>query len=164
MAHPKVRFGTPVATHIGHVHLIDKVYLYWSFDRYRLAAMWKCGATSHDVRLLAAPVSSRRECPRCDIPSWVTGDPMVYFARRDGLIKIGCSREPHNRMRTLKAEPILAIPGGRSDEKALHQRFAHLQHLVGSEREWFDPGADLLDHIASLSVATRAADHPGEAS
>lgn len=67
----------------------------------------------------------------------------VYFAERDGLIKIGWSRSVPARMYALKAKLIGAVKGERLEEIAFHARFNHL-HVRG---EWFRPGDDLRAYI-----------------
>lgn len=73
-------------------------------------------------------------------------DRFVYFAERDGLIKIGCSALPRSRTRNLGAHLIITIPGDFALERALHHRFAGSQ----AHGEWFHPTFDLL---AFVSVA-----------
>jgi predicted DNA-binding protein len=67
----------------------------------------------------------------------------VYFAERDGLIKIGWSYNVPNRIMALRAELIGAIPGDRSIESSVHARFEHLR----VHGEWFRPEVDLLAYI-----------------
>ncbi len=76
----------------------------------------------------------------------------IVQAGRRGPIKIGVSRDFMDRVRTLgylhKAHMMFlaVIDGGFKDEKALHQRFAHL--ALGGE--WFAPGDDLMAYVDSL--------------
>lgn len=71
----------------------------------------------------------------------------VYFAQcvSTSLVKIGYTRDPDRRMQELKtASPggvtLLAYyRGGRSDEKALHDRFADLRR----HGEWFEPTLEM---------------------
>lgn len=67
----------------------------------------------------------------------------VYFAQRDGLIKIGWSKSVPYRMISLRAKLIGAEPGERAREASLHKRFSHLR----VHGEWFNPGEDLLEYI-----------------
>jgi hypothetical protein len=77
--------------------------------------------------------------------------PVVYFVLNleNGLIKIGTSRNLGDRMVCLRVEYkaplkiISTIPGGLSEEKRLHLRFAHER----VEREWFTVSTRLLDYI-----------------
>lgn len=76
---------------------------------------------------------------------------MIYFASIDGgPIKIGYSFNVETRMEQLSAHygrpvSILAtMPGGRAEERALHQRFAHLR-LGRSEQ--FQPARELMSFI-----------------
>jgi T5orf172 domain len=73
----------------------------------------------------------------------------IYFLqRRDGLIKIGTTRDIGKRVRALqKSHGILAIlktiEGGLAEERAIHRRFKR-HHEFG---EWFRPEAELLSFI-----------------
>lgn len=78
-------------------------------------------------------------------------DRFVYFiqAGENGPIKIGMSLDPVKRMACLqvsrneKLRLLAVMVGGRSSEKALHQRFKNLR-LSG---EWFRPKKSLLAFI-----------------
>ena len=75
----------------------------------------------------------------------------VYFAQRRqrGLIKIGWSRSVETRLRMVKAKLLLgAVPGGRSVETEIHDRFAHLR----VRGEWFKPAKELLDYTSSIRL------------
>jgi hypothetical protein len=74
----------------------------------------------------------------------------VYFAEREGLIKIGCSKSVKHRVLSLSAKLLGSIPGGRREEKEAHSLFAHLR----VRGEWFSPGEDLL-----LYIKTHAQEH-----
>lgn len=81
--------------------------------------------------------------------------PLVYFARRERLIKIGWTSRLQRRMRALGARPLAIETGDYIRERQLHQRFAHLL-VVGDEavgREWFHPGPDLIAYMNELRVA-----------
>lgn len=79
---------------------------------------------------------------------------VVYLVRAGdaGPIKIGYATNFARRLKELQFfnhEPLTAlavIPGGRSQEHMLHERFAHLR-IHG---EWFRPGVDLLAFVATL--------------
>lgn len=73
--------------------------------------------------------------------------PAVYYLQMNDKIKIGFTTALKTRLRTFHAQPadLLALePGGRAEEHARHQQFAHLR-LAGTEL--FTPEADLLDHV-----------------
>jgi len=77
----------------------------------------------------------------------------VYFIRRpDGLIKIGFSKDPQSRRSALAGqsgvmlEMLATKPGDRSEEQALHRRFA--AHRVTGE--WFRPAPELCEYIADI--------------
>lgn len=77
---------------------------------------------------------------------------MVYFVQPidGGPIKIGCSRDVPTRIQQLESHygcrlALLAtMEGGRSEERAIHERFAHLRF---GRTEQFQPGPDLMDFI-----------------
>ena len=74
----------------------------------------------------------------------------VYFVRRDdGCIKIGYSGHPNIRVSQLRGEHgdlgVLALmPGGRTEEAALHDKFASLR--IG-KTEWFRPEPPLVTFV-----------------
>jgi hypothetical protein len=70
----------------------------------------------------------------------------VYFAERQGQIKIGISLVPEERCRQLRARLLATEPGGRGREWQLHLLFA--EHRI--DGEWFKPAPELLEHIAHL--------------
>lgn len=87
--------------------------------------------------------------------------PVVYFAERDNLIKIGYSDSLSRRLSGLAHEPtgpgaaitgdvqlLAAIPGDRKMERRLHERFA-AQRVV---REWFSPSPELNELITELAL------------
>lgn len=80
---------------------------------------------------------------------------MIYFIRRPdgGRIKIGNTLRLSARLRELTAEhgpglEVMAVTDGSFDrERALHGRFAGLRVDGNGQREWFEPGDDLVDFI-----------------
>lgn len=79
----------------------------------------------------------------------------VYFAQVGDRIKIRWSRNVATRVATLQtanADPIhllATIPGARSLERQLHERFA----AARVSGEWFEATPDLLAYIGSLQGA-----------
>lgn len=89
----------------------------------------------------------------------------VYFVSCQQYIKIGHSVDPEKRLKSLKmsgngtkaprgidlweAELLHTAPGGQSEEKKLHEQFAHLR----ADGEWFHAAPELLQHIESISAA-----------
>lgn len=73
----------------------------------------------------------------------------VYFAQRKagGLIKIGWSRSVKLRVGAVRAKLIGAIPGGRTEEKVIHKRFARLR----VRGEWFRPGRELTTYVQNMA-------------
>jgi hypothetical protein len=85
----------------------------------------------------------------------------VYFIRCGDSIKIGFSKNPWSRLSSLKTgspgNPQLLgyMPGSLDDERAAHEKFAHLRE----NREWFRAEPDLLDFIATVATTC-----PGQSS
>lgn len=83
---------------------------------------------------------------------------MVYFFQllSGGPIKIGftSSKSPKNRLANLQtahAEQLICLATTMShEEKALHERFAHLR----LEGEWFTPSVSLLAWIQANALVT----------
>lgn len=81
----------------------------------------------------------------------VTAKGHVYFIQQGGAgsIKIGYSKNPTQRLMGLQtghSEPLhmrAMAPGSMAQERALHDRFAHLR-VSG---EWFRPGEDLIAYM-----------------
>jgi len=77
---------------------------------------------------------------------------MIYFLQSTtgGTIKIGHSVDVDARRIQLEAhygQPLALLatmPGGRPEERAIHERFSHLRY---GQTEQFHPAADLLDFI-----------------
>lgn len=79
-------------------------------------------------------------------------DSVVYYIRRGEHIKIGRTIDFRSRMSALRPDVVLAIePGGHEVETARHRQFRehHVRDHPGGV-EWFQPGGDLLAHIASV--------------
>jgi hypothetical protein len=73
----------------------------------------------------------------------------IYFISGAGLIKIGVTTKVDARLRSLElSSPVELVflgmyPGTRSDEFALHKRFAHLRR----HGEWFNDTEELRAFI-----------------
>ena len=69
----------------------------------------------------------------------------VYFFRQGNLVKIGHSRDPASRLRSMLTgnakhiEWTYSTPGGRALERALHEKFAEFR----VRREWFFYSAEI---------------------
>lgn len=70
----------------------------------------------------------------------------VYFAERDGLVKIGFSRNPVQRAKGLSARLMAVMPGTLCMERRMHQLFAAYR----VHGEWFRPGLDLVSFVEAL--------------
>lgn len=88
------------------------------------------------------------------LPSRMHHAPLVYFARRDRLVKIGWTTHLDKRMKAMQANVLATEPGDIVDERRLHRRFAH---LLAQGNEWFHPGTDLIAYINTLREAAGAA-------
>jgi hypothetical protein len=75
---------------------------------------------------------------------------VVYFMRRERMIKIGFTGNLRHRAVSLNATVLAHFPGGRAEEAELHRRFAGLRRYG----EWFEPGRELLDYINECRRAT----------
>lgn len=75
-------------------------------------------------------------------------EPVVYYVRRDGLVKIGTTRQLRTRLSAIKPDALLAAePGGRAVERARHEQFA--ADRISSE--WFRMSDALAAHIGQLA-------------
>lgn len=93
----------------------------------------------------------------------VTADSsLVYYLRRGGLIKIGYTAKFVDRMRKLRPDELLAVePGNIPLETGRHLQFAAYRVLEGADgREWYQPAAELLDHIARTAAMYEAPELP----
>lgn len=113
--------------------------------------VWLCGGEALHPEFCDEP-NGMRPCVRC----WRLAQPdhdRVYFAERDGLIKIGQSNHPAVRAGQLGARLLLSIPGDGRTEAALHLAFAHLR-VAG---EWFTPAPELRRLIEFAAQGVKAA-------
>lgn len=94
------------------------------------------------------------QAPEVSTRQKVRASTTVYFIEAEtGLIKIGASHNPDQRIKELRAMSpvkltILATVSGRiGDERAYHKQFAaHRSH-----GEWFHPHPDILAEITRLA-------------
>lgn len=70
-------------------------------------------------------------------------DYVVYFAERDGLIKIGVTSNLPARLRQLGATELGYVYGDHKMERLVHCRFRH-ERVSG---EWFQPSERLLQFV-----------------
>ena len=121
-------------------------------------------ATGH--RRYYASTLERWSIPGHTVPEFVdfmSRKGLVYFFECEDFIKIGFSLDPESRLRQIQVsgngttapqnvnmrevKMITAAPGSRSDEKALHDRFA----ATRDEGEWFKKSAELTDYVAGVA-------------
>lgn len=73
--------------------------------------------------------------------------PLVYYMRRDTLIKIGYSSSLRKRNATINPDGIMIVePGGIEMESLRHRQFNSLRR----SGEWFYLKDDIVDHILDL--------------
>lgn len=89
--------------------------------------------------------------------------PLVYYAARDELIKIGTTTQIRRRLTAQGIDQLLAVEPGSYDLE--NERFAQFaEHRLSPRRgvgagrgrgpaEWFTPGASLMAHIDALRAA-----------
>lgn len=88
--------------------------------------------------------------------------PVIYFAEREGLVKIGKTVNVPQRMQTLGAggsmvpgmtvgpvRLLATMPGGTKEERKLHRRFC--RQRVHSRYEWFRFEGPLREYVESLA-------------
>lgn len=86
----------------------------------------------------------------------------VYFVANDDLVKIGFSADVKRRTDAVctqfgpKTEYLGFMPGDRTVERHLHQRFEHL-HEWG---EWFRQSDDLSDFIVTVARSGYPSEEP----
>lgn len=74
---------------------------------------------------------------------------VVYFAAKGGLIKIGSSIDPTDRLRKMHVNILATVPGDKRTELAFHALFEY----ASCGEEWFRAVPELLDLIGSLKAA-----------
>lgn len=143
-------------------HVVLRAAAWWSFDRERppIAAIFHCQTSplfdvqfANDLDALEdEEVAVCRRCAFMLVAAKVGALPWqqyVYYARRDGPVKIGFSNNVGLRTCRLGTPPVAAEPGGRELERERHEQFKHL--ALGGE--WFKPEDDLLAHIDAVRDA-----------
>jgi hypothetical protein len=81
--------------------------------------------------------------------------PLVYYARRGDLIKIGTTTQIKRRLTDQAFDELLAVEPGSFDlEWQRHVQFGgSLANKRRGQNEWFHPGETLLAHIKELRAA-----------
>lgn len=108
---------------------------------------WLCGSAANHAELFDAPPQNLRPCRRCGL-----GIGGVYFAERDGLIKIGWSATPTRRALSLGASLLAVHEGDMRTERTLHRVFADDRE----HGEWFRRSPALLTYIERTKHAAPA--------
>lgn len=136
------RFGHSTRSTRNVVHVSSgTIYVHSRQGEPRYVVRWRCGATSWDPIMSDERPAFIALCRVCNAEVAQSG---VYFAERDGLIKIGCSRDPGKRVVHLDARLLASHAGDFETERTLHRVFAD-DLAVG--REWFRPSPALLAYI-----------------
>lgn len=103
---------------------------------------------SRPVRRRGPTWFEQRQIDECNSPpAEPTRDPgFVYYLRVGGHYKIGWAKRLEQRLKQYPPDSqVLAVhKGSRSDEAALHRRFAH---LTTAGREWYPLVPDITHHI-----------------
>jgi hypothetical protein len=111
------------------------------------------GVVDGHVRLLNA-LRSNDERIREKRAAWATVGNVVYFVRRNDLIKIGFTTNLRDRMYQLQVKPwqmLALVSGDEAMERRIHGRFIDaLAQGDGLGKEHFHPVAELLDHIDAI--------------
>lgn len=95
---------------------------------------------------------------RSNAPSALVNDigPIIYFGRRNGLIKIGFTSgwlESRMKRAGLHWPDLIAIrPGTLAEEQALHQQ---LRPHLARGREWYTPCAEIYDLVDEIRAGYR---------
>jgi hypothetical protein len=84
----------------------------------------------------------------------------VYYLRVGDHIKIGFAGNLHQRLTAYPpGSVLLAVEQGSLDvEASRHREFAD---FLAAGREWFVPGARLMDHVASLAASNAHVQYSG---
>lgn len=141
------------------VHLLGSqpISIWWAnFVRPSIHADFACGGSASGVELVrsdqATPLAFCKVCREVVLAralGAIEGRAYTYYAKRDGLIKIGMSRNVGRRMAGLNAELLAVEPcEGDGAERARHAQFDS-DRVTG---EWFDRSAGLMAHIETLRV------------
>lgn len=107
---------------------------------------WLCGGGAWNPTFVDELPFGRRQCAACFTDEPLTAG--VYFAARDGLVKIGCSTRVGLRVREQGASLLAVQAGDYEVERTLHRVFAD-DCVVG---EWFTPSPALLAYIDRLNA------------
>lgn len=136
-------------------HVVKRVRVRFENQKASLYVRWLCGGESYNAVLTHQPPDHLEDCSKCAeaaaLPSAVD-QARVYFAQAPttGAIKIGFTSDVHRRIRQIRprVELLALMHGGRSWERQMHDRFAHLR----IEGEWFQPADELINFIESLKT------------
>lgn len=122
-----------------HHAMLDEYFRGITANEAQAAAAQEAIRQDIEQRIEAGQTIERNEEP----PGW------VYYVQSDGLIKIGYSKAPRQRLRAYSpTSVVLALrPGTPRLERSLHTLFCG---ELARGREWFTPSDNLLSHIADV--------------
>lgn len=144
-------FGRPKRTN-GLNHILLSAEITWhgdreaSWERPRIEPQWACHRGSRHFELTGPPEGEDpRFCRDC-LDALI--GPVVYYAERDGVIKIGHSSSPLVRTSQMDAR-LLAWEPGRFDLE--RQRHHELRAAAAqTSGEWYRPVPELVQRIFEL--------------
>jgi hypothetical protein len=96
--------------------------------------------------LVRAGERTPRRPSRLGKPHILNHSGVVYFADCENLIKIGFSTNVRQRMKQIGGRLIVATPGTKDEERALHHRFG--EYWVRGE--YFSRGPKLMAYVDTL--------------
>jgi hypothetical protein len=120
-----------------------------AMDLYRRVRDLIDAAKEDPVAQSALLLAHIRDAQQHDHDRYNSPDHQVYYVKVGNLIKIGTTDNVTRRMHGYPPDAqLLAVePGGTAVETS---RLRQFDHLLAHRKEWFHPGADLLDHIETV--------------
>lgn len=144
-------FGRPTRSHALN-HITSHAEVTWEgvighpWERPAISARWTCGGSSRYFELVGPPEGEDPGFCRGCIDALI--GPVVYYAERDGVIKVGHSSSPLVRTTQMDARLLAWEPGGFDLERQRHQEL----RVLGAQTsdEWFRPVPELVQRIFEL--------------
>lgn len=144
-------FGRPKRSN-GLNHILLWAEITWHgfredrWERPRIEPQWACHRGSRHFELVGPPEGEDPGFCRGCIDALI--GPVVYYAERDGVIKVGHSSSPLVRTTQMDARLLAWEPGGFDLERQRHQEL----RVLGAQTsdEWFRPVPELVQRIFEL--------------